>query len=102
MPLELAKTYGATLHYLYVYNNKPAPEWKIDELMMKNYEGVEANFHQIKNEQIEEGINEFLEQKAMDLLVTYSPQKSFFERFFHHSVTRHIIEQIKTPMLVLK
>ena len=70
--------------------------------MMKNYEGVEANFHQIKNEQIEEGVDEFLEQKEMNLLVTYSPQKSFLERFFHLSITRHILEHIKIPMLVLK
>jgi nucleotide-binding universal stress UspA family protein len=102
LPLELAKTYKATLNYLYVYNNKPAPDWKIDELMMKNYEGIDASFHQIKNEQIEQGVDDFLEQKEMDLLVTYSPQKSFFERFFHLSTTRHIIEHIKTPMLVLK
>jgi nucleotide-binding universal stress UspA family protein len=102
MALKFAKLYNSNINYLYVYKEDPAVEWRVDEILMKNYENLDVWFHQIKNDQIELGLKDFLAQNPMDLVVTYSPQKNFIERFLHFSVTRHIVEQIKKPILVLK
>ena len=102
LALKFAKLYEANINYLYVYKDSPAVEWRVDELLMKNYEGLDVWFHQIQNDQIENGLHDFLHQKDMDLIVSYSPQKNFLERFLHFSVTRHIVEKIKKPILVLK
>ncbi len=49
---------------------------------------------------IEEGILAFFEKKSMDLLAVYKPNRSFWERMYHSSVTRKFLEQNKSPLLV--
>lgn len=49
---------------------------------------------------IEEGILEFVENKSMDLLAVYKPNRSFWERLYHSSVTRKFLGQNKIPLLV--
>jgi len=51
-------------------------------------------------ESIEEGILTFLEKKSMDLLAVYKPNRPFWERLYHSSVTRRFLEQNKVPLLV--
>ncbi len=102
LPITLTKLYDAALYYIYIYDKDPASEAEINDVLAQNSSELNVHFHQIKNKLIENGISSFLKEKEVDLLVSYSPQKSFFERFFHLSTTRHIIEQIKSPMLVLK
>ena len=49
---------------------------------------------------IEEGILKFFEKKSMDLLAVYKPNRTFWERLYHSSVTRKFLEQNKAPLLV--
>lgn len=49
---------------------------------------------------IEQGILTFLEKKSMDLLAVYKPNRPFWERIYHSSITRKFLEQNKAPLLV--
>ncbi|HLT94996.1 MAG TPA: universal stress protein [Membranihabitans sp.] len=49
---------------------------------------------------IEEGILNFLDQNSMDLIAIYKPNRSFWERLYHSSTTRKLLEQKKAPLLV--
>ncbi len=49
---------------------------------------------------IEEGILNFLDKNSMDLLAIYKPNRPFWERLYHSSVTRKFLEQKKVPLLV--
>ncbi len=49
---------------------------------------------------IEEGILNFLNKNTMDLVAIYKPNRSFWERIYHSSTTRKLLEQNKAPLLV--
>ncbi len=101
-PLTIAKMYGATLHYVHIYNTAQAPEWQIDEVLNSNDDNINVFFHQFKSGNIQGGMQAFLDLKKIDLLMTYSAPKNFFERLFRLSTTRYMIENITTPLLVVR
>lgn len=49
---------------------------------------------------IEEGILNFLDRNSMDLISIYKPNRPFWERLYHSSTTRKLLEQKKAPLLV--
>jgi len=101
-PLKIAKLYGAALHYVHIYSGDKAPEWQIDEVLAANNDDLEIFFHQFKSGSVQGGMQAFLDLKKIDLLMTYSQPKNFFERLFRLSTTRYMIENITTPLLVVR
>ena len=64
----------------------------------KPYPGMEFTVTPAKS--IEDGILDFLDQNSMDLLAVYKPNRPFWERLYHSSTTRKLLEQQKVPLLV--
>lgn len=52
-------------------------------------------------EGIEEGIEHFVKQHKPDLLIFAMKERGFLERMLHHSVTKHFIQTLTIPMLIL-
>ncbi|MCB0635506.1 MAG: universal stress protein [Lewinella sp.] len=63
------------------------------ELPIKFY--VEAT----EEDEFSERLNAFIEANEGDLLVMYSPHRSWLERLFHHSRTKEMAWQTKVPLL---
>lgn len=101
-PLALAKLLGSNLHYVHVYQHEKAAVGTVDELLTANSGGVEVLYHELEGSSVQEGLKHFLEEKNIDLLMTYSPPKNFFERLFRLSTTRHLLESITCPLLVMR
>ncbi|BDS10479.1 universal stress protein [Aureispira anguillae] len=102
IPLALAKLLQANLHYVHIYNKEKALAGEVDELLTANTDGVEVLFHELEGGTVQEGMKHFLNEKSIDLLMAYSPPKNFFERLFRLSTTRHLLEQISCPLLVMR
>lgn len=49
---------------------------------------------------IESGILKYLEKTSADLLAVYKPNRSFWERLYHSSVTRKLLFHSRIPLLV--
>lgn len=100
--LALAKIFHSNLHYVHVNNGVKAPEWEIQRLLDSKNEGGELSFHELEANSVQEGMKHFLKFKEIDMMITYSPPKSFFERIFKWSTTRNIAEHVIVPLLVVK
>lgn len=101
MPLSLAGLLKSNLHYVHVYSDKKADIGAVDELLGANTFDVEVLFHELKGKRVEEGLKLFLKEKNIDLLMAYSPPKTFLERLFRLSTARHLLEHITCPLLII-
>lgn len=64
----------------------------------KPFKGME--FIVTSAESIDEGILNFLKDSPADLLAVYKPNRPFWERLYHSSVTRKLLFQSRIPLLV--
>lgn len=83
------------IHMIHISSDKSLASTTIQD---KPYPGME--FTVTGADSIEEGILAFLEKKSMDLLAVYKPNRPFWERIYHSSITRKFLEQNKAPLLV--
>ncbi len=83
------------IHMIHISSDKSIDTTTIQD---KPFPGME--FTVTGADTIEEGILAFLEKKSMDLLAIYKPNRPFWERIYHSSVTRKFLEQNKAPLLV--
>ena len=59
-------------------------------------------FHTIKENKVEEGINKFIEQNPTDVLAMVAHKHTLFERMFGKVYTKAMSYQTKIPLLVLQ
>lgn len=64
-----------------------------------NYSNI--NFQTLLNEDPSEGIADYLEKNNSDLLILLNYKRNWLEKFFHQSLTKKIIANINTPVLVI-
>lgn len=48
------------------------------------------------------GMNDFIENQNINMLVMYKPQRNFFDALFHRSFTKKMAMHINIPLLVIK
>lgn len=61
-----------------------------------------AHYSTEKNENIAEAITGFCKEKEADLLVILPKHTGFFDRLFHKSISKELIEQANMPILALE
>ncbi|MEM8894093.1 MAG: universal stress protein [Bacteroidota bacterium] len=64
-------------------------------------EGYKHSYHFLNDENTVTGIERFIEEKEVDLLVTIHRDHSFLERIFGTSVTRKMAMHIPVPLLAI-
>ena len=62
----------------------------------------EITFHSMIGEDHSELLERFTENNDIDLLVMYRPERNWFERIFHKSLTKEVVLDLKIPLLILK
>jgi len=53
-----------------------------------------------ESKKVDEGILKVMEKEAVNLLAFYKPNRTFWERLYHSSVTRKLLFQSRLPLLV--
>lgn len=102
MPITLAQFFGAKLHFLHVYRDQE-PDTQIAAALLDNIpEGMLAQYEALQGESVQKAIQAYLQTHEIDLLVAYSPPKNFFERLFRLSTTRHLLGQVRSPLMILR
>ncbi|MCE3296007.1 MAG: hypothetical protein K0R65_1721 [Crocinitomicaceae bacterium] len=77
--------------------SKQVENYKFDRIL----EGIEHSFHQVQNEDLIDGINEFVEDHAIDLVVMIPKMHSMIENIFNDSNTKRMAFHAKVPLLSL-
>lgn len=102
---EMLTPFHPLLHVINIHKGDAHDQIAIDELkkiFSNNTPAVQISFHQEKHDSITDGLEVFIDNYGVDLLVMYSPHRSWVERWFHHSQTRDVAFTTRIPLLVIK
>lgn len=100
----IVNRFGSELHVLNVdsknrhFDPETPYEYARLEEMLHN---VKPEYHHVENEDIDAGIQLFVEVNNMDWLVVVPHRHNFFESLFHKSHTKAIVKQAHIPLLAL-
>ena len=74
-----------------------------EKLAIEDYfEDVDHSYHEIQNESVSEGLNDFLNQNDADVLAMIPEKNNFFMKIFHKSVTKQMVLHSQIPLLSLR
>ena len=103
---QMLSRFKASLQIIHV-RRSPDEETKVDLEVIKNFFedkkfAPKISFHETTNADIEEGLEDFVSDYNIDLLIMHSPKRNLFERIGHHSVSRKMALYSRVPLLILK
>jgi len=99
---NMVKEFGAELHVLNVdYESRHfKPETPEESLMLHTLlEDLNPNYHFINHVDIEDGINEFVEENNIDLLITIPKKHKLLDSLFKRSSTKQLVTQSHVPVM---
>jgi len=101
---EMTQIFDAELHVLNVdlHNRSRAPE-KNEQLshMQGLLKDMNPKFHFIEHASIEEGINEFVDQSGLDLLIAIPKKHNILDSIFQKSSSRQIVFESHVPVMCI-
>jgi len=102
---EIAIDTSSSIDFLFIVKEENYAEKKIQRLKSADFDNTFDSeyhpFHFKENENIEDGILEYIDNKNFDLLVVVAHQRNFWEGLFHKSISKALVKHAKLPVLVL-
>lgn len=87
---------GAHLHIVHIEPEENTPGFQLPDGLK------EATFHSFKNDDVTEGIQHFVEQNGIDLLLVLPHKHNLFERLFFKGHTKELIDTMPVPVLCIR
>ncbi len=99
---NMVKEFGAELHVLNVdhegKNFKPGtPEQSM--MLHQLLADLNPNYHFIEHEDVEDGINDFVDKNNIDLLITIPKKHKLLDGLFKKSSTKQLVTQSHVPVM---
>lgn len=102
---ELAKTFDSSIRILHIVNNKDetltTSQIENKEFLNTFFMDEKHSFHRITNNDLEAGIQCFVESRDIDMIIMVAKNLSLFQRIFYTPIVEEISYHIKIPFLVL-
>ena len=101
--MKLLDTTGAHLSILHVDEHKkePADFDHQKELLNELFKDYQPQFFFIQNEDFAEGINDFVTDHQIDLVITIPKKHGLFDRLFKRSHTKHLAFHTNIPLMCI-
>lgn len=100
--IEFSKKYNSIVQILHVTKVGEMAGKSISKLGLNGtFDSVNHNYNFVDNEDVYEGIQEFIEQQHPDMLVMIAGKNSFFDRIFHKSLTTKVALHSHVPLLAI-
>lgn len=102
--ISLVQQTGASLHVLNVdHNNKHfGTDTPMESAILHDMlHAVTPEYHYADNEQVEEGIRQFIADNKMDWLLVTPHKYNFFTALFHKSHTKQILHHVNIPVIAI-
>ena len=100
---NIAKLFKAVLHCVFIDtngDNSGAEKIRFKELTSKL--GLDVILTELKSDTLNHGLDSFVHEEGIDMLLMYRPHRTLFEKIFHISVTKMIALHSTVPLLVFK
>ena len=102
---EIAGATNSTIDFLFIVNGDEEIHHQLQRLKSADFdEKFDAKYHpfHIKDdEDVIDGILEYIEKRDFDLLTVVAHQRGFWEKLFHRSISKSLVKHAKMPILVL-
>jgi nucleotide-binding universal stress UspA family protein len=100
---ELAKLFDAKLHCVSVDTNSSDLRDEVQKFKaMLEQLNLDAEIFKISSDSIAEGLDGFVHENGIDMVIMHRPKRKFLERLFHNSVTKQVAMNRTVPLLVFK
>ena len=100
--IDFARAFKAEVHILNVSeSDEPLDHAKIRgaQILQHYLKNVPHFYHRVVNENVEDGIEEYVNEHEIDVIMVMARKHNFFDRVFHKSVTRELVYKSKMPLL---
>lgn len=101
---KMIRLSGAALQIVHIHKPKEiiSQEEIAGKIKLANAAGeIPYQFHALSNDNIENGIGEFIQQHSVDILAMTAHKHNFFERLFGTIHTRSMLYKTEIPVLIL-
>jgi nucleotide-binding universal stress UspA family protein len=98
---EIAAFFNAVLHCVSVditRDETDGEKRKFNEIVLKL--NLDISLTEIKSDTLLQGLEIYVQENGIDMLLMCRPQRSLFERIFHSSVTKKVALNSTVPLLV--
>lgn len=94
--MDLAENLKARVHFVHVSQDEveAAPQ-----LHLANSSTTFAGYNVVTDDSIENGLNEFIKEKEVDVLALFIPRRRLWERLFHSSFSKRMAMNTRIPLL---
>jgi len=100
---NLAQMTKAEIHLVHIEDKEEMDMYfDLIKAWKERYPEARVENHFIQDEDVNHGLNAFVEEKGIDLLVMAHKQRGFLDNLFHKSETKQMSINSKTPLLVLQ
>lgn len=102
---NIAERFDSTIQIVNVRKkNSPFTPEELSEKLNISHSlpGIKYNFYTIEDDDVEDGIEDFLDTYPSSLLVMVARKRNFFERLFGKSNTKEMSKETDIPLLVLQ
>lgn len=102
--LNVAKQFDAKLHFVHVVSeiSQTSSEkiFEFEEAFAKEVPTRNFSISSLVAESIEEGLYKYVDRHSIQLMITVTKQKSFWERLMKHSVSSTLAKDAKLPLII--
>jgi nucleotide-binding universal stress UspA family protein len=100
---EISTLLNATLHCVCVDTKAQDLSAALQQFSaLVNQMNIDAKIVEISSDTIAHGLDQYVHENGIDMLLMLRPQRSLLERIFHSSVTKQVSMQSSVPLLVFK
>ena len=105
--IKLSDVFDSSIHLVHINNpEKNSLDWKFEELILeqlfkKKAAKFDLKLHTVHHDSFWQGINEYVFQKGVDLIVMVTHRRKFWDRLYHKSMTKSMLLHTKVPLLIL-
>ncbi|MCB9282873.1 MAG: universal stress protein [Lewinellaceae bacterium] len=97
--MELAGLLAAQVHFVNV-NTQSGKHYIQDVEMEKDYPYNFTDFSVVHHSSIQDGLDEYLNERKIDWLALFIPHRRLWERLFHSSFTKRMTFHTQVPLLI--
>ncbi|MHC5310943.1 universal stress protein [Myroides sp. LJL116] len=97
--IPMAKRFGATIKAVHISALKDNLDAAVEQSWKDNYKDEPVEFFLMEDKDVERGIFNFIDAENIDLLVSITRNRGFFERLFTSSMTKKLSYHTHVPVL---
>lgn len=97
--IPIAQGFGATIKAVNISAYKDNLDEAVEQSWKDNYKGTPVEFYVMEDKDVEKGVFDFIDKENIDLLVSITRNRTFFERLFTTSMTKKFTYHTNVPVL---